>query len=375
MILCALFAIHPQCAIIPAMSDQTPNENRPGSRVSVISTVWNESRSIARLLNSLTAQTRPPDEIVICDGGSTDDTVTQIEAFAQNSPVPIRLLVRPGANISAGRNAAIEAATGDVIAVTDAGVRLSPQWLEKIVAPFEDPEIQTVAGFFVPDPQTTFEMAMGATVLPTLPEIVPDKFLPSSRSVAFRKSAWEAVGGYPEWLDYCEDVIYDFQLRDRYGPFVFAPEAVVHFRPRSNLTVFWRQYYHYSRGDGKADLFRRRHVIRYGTYLVVMPVIAVLGALFSPWWLLLYLGTIPAMFLTGWRRLARADDSSLAQKLRAALWVPVIRVTGDLAKMVGYPVGLVWRWRHRANSELHWKKSLLSCPEPASAGSSRKFSL
>jgi glycosyltransferase involved in cell wall biosynthesis len=346
------------------------------SQVSVAITTYNESASIDRLLASLTTQTRPPDEVVICDGGSTDDTVAQIEAFAKTSPVPIRLLGSPGANISTGRNVAIEASTGDIIAVTDAGVRLDPRWLENIVAPFEkDAQTQTVAGFFVPDPQTTFETAMGATVLPTLPEIDPAKFLPSSRSVAFRKSAWTAVGGYPEWLDYCEDVIYDFQLRDRYGAFVFAPQAVVHFRPRSNLRAFWRQYYNYSRGDGKADLFRKRHAIRYTTYLVVIPVIAALAALFSPWWLLLYLGTIPAMFRTGWRRLARVEDLGPVQKLLAALWVPVIRITGDLAKMAGYPAGLIWRWQRRTRSELRWKSGLLSNPEPASAGSSRRFAL
>jgi hypothetical protein len=36
-----------------------------------------------------------------------------------------------------------------------------------------------------------------------------------------------------------------------------------------------------------------------------------------------------------------------ARKLQAALWSPVIRVTGDIAKMLGYPVGLWWRWRER----------------------------
>ncbi|MCP4542895.1 MAG: glycosyltransferase [Chloroflexi bacterium] len=345
------------------------------SKVSVISTVWNEQESIGGLLHSLTTQTRPPDEVVICDGGSTDDTVARISDFAKDSPVPIRLLVRVGANISAGRNVAIEAATGDVIAVTDAGVRLSPLWLEKIVEPFEDPKTQTVGGFFIPDPQTTFETAMGATVLPQLSEIDPEKFLPSSRSVAFRKSAWATAGGYPEWLDYCEDLIYDFQLRDQHGPFHFAPEAIVHFRPRSSLRAFFTQYYRYARGDGKADLFRKRHAVRYGTYLVAVPCIVALAALLGPWWLALYLGTIPAMFLTGWRRLARADDLSLVQKLQAAPWVPVIRVTGDLAKMAGYPAGLIWRWNRRTRSEVHWQGNLISQPEPASAGSSRKFAL
>lgn len=311
--------------------------------VSVVFTVLNEAGSLPRLLDSLAAQTRPPDEVIVCDGGSTDGTLPLLEA---ESRLSLRLVQRPGANISQGRNAAIEAATGEVIAVTDAGVRLSPQWLEKLVAPFENVETQTVAGFFRPDPHTVFETAMGATVLPELQEINPARFLPSSRSVAFRKSAWAAAGGYPEWLDYCEDLILDFRLRDLYGPFVFVPEALVHFRPRSNLRAFFGQYYRYARGDGKAALWRKRHAIRYLTYLVAVPLIAVAGALVSPWWWTLYLAGIPGMFWAGWQRLARMwGDLSPAQKFQAAMWAPVIRVTGDVAKMIGYPVGVLWRWR------------------------------
>ncbi len=315
-------------------------------RVSVVVTVLNEASSLPRLLDSLSAQTRLPDEVVICDGGSTDGTLPLLEAEGR---LPLRVIQRPGTNISQGRNAAIETATGEVIAVTDAGVRLTLQWLEKIVAPFEDAGTQAVAGFFRPDPRTVFETAMGATVLPELREINPVHFNPSSRSVAFRKSAWAAVGGYPEWLDYCEDLIFDFRLRERYGPFVFAPEALVHFRPRPSLSAFFVQYYRYGRGDGKADLWRGRHAIRYLTYLVAAPLIAAAGAWLSPWWWALYLIGIPGMFWVGWRRLARAwDGLSLAQKLQAALWVPLIRVTGDVAKMVGYPMGVWWRWHHRA---------------------------
>ncbi|HET89501.1 MAG TPA: glycosyltransferase [Chloroflexi bacterium] len=322
-------------------------------RVSVVATVLNEAASLRRLLDSLVAQTRPPDEVVVCDGGSTDGTVQLLEEAAAD--LNLRVVQRTGANISQGRNAAIEAATGEIIAVTDAGVRLSPGWLEEIVAPFErDEGAQAVAGFFVPDPQTVFEMAMGATVLPQVQEIAPQRFLPSSRSVAFRKAVWEAVGGYPEWLDYCEDLIFDFRVRERYGPFIFAPQAIVHFRPRPNLRAFFLQYYRYARGDGKADLWRRRHAIRYLTYLAAGPLIALAGAMTSPWWWALYVIAGPGMFGAGWRRLATMwGESSLGQKLEAALWVPVIRVVGDVAKMMGYPVGLWWRWRHRAHIGSH----------------------
>jgi glycosyltransferase involved in cell wall biosynthesis len=314
-------------------------------RVSVVVTVLNEAHGLPGLLDSLAAQTRMPDEVVICDGGSTDATLALLQAETR---LPLEVVHRPGGNISQGRNVAIEAANGDVIVVTDAGVRLDPRWLESIVAPFENADTQIVAGSFVPDPQTVFETAMGATVLPEPREIKLDRFLPSSRSVAFRKNAWAAVGGYPEWLDYCEDLVFDIRLCTRYGSFVFVPEATVRFRPRASLRAFFVQYYRYARGDGKADLWRKRHAIRYLTYLVAVPFVAAAGAAVNPWWWALYLVSIPGMFWTGWRRLVRMwGGLGQTEKLKAALWVPVIRVTGDLAKMAGYPVGLWWRWRHR----------------------------
>lgn len=314
--------------------------------VSLIATVLNEGDSIRQLMESIAQQSRLPDEVVICDGGSADHTVDVIQSYADH--LPLRVVVRPGANISAGRNAAIAAASHDVIAVTDAGVRLDPRWLERITAPFDDPSCHVVAGFFVPDPHTPFEVAMGATVLPELQDINPQTFMPSSRSVAFRREAVERVGGYPEWLDFCEDLILDFRLDAHCGPFCFAPDAIAYFRPRSTLRAFARQYYQYARGDGKANLFTRRHLIRYGTYLVAGPALLALATRRSPWWLLGLAAGAAAMVATPYRRLANQWHSlSAAGKTAAAAWVPVIRVAGDLAKMAGYPVGRLWRARNR----------------------------
>jgi glycosyltransferase involved in cell wall biosynthesis len=325
-------------------------------KVSVIVTVLNEGPAIRRLMDSLGAQTRPPDEVVVCDGGSTDDTLAVLREY--QSRLPLRVIVRPGANISQGRNEAIAAASGDVIASTDAGVWLEPAWLEALVAPLQaDSALPAVAGWFVADPQTSFELAMGATVLPHQDEIDPDQFLPSSRSVAFRKSAWQAAGGYPEWLDYCEDLIFDFWLRAQGGSIPFAPAAVAHFRPRSSLRAFWLQYFRYARGDGKADLWRGRHAVRYATYLLAGPWLLT-RALRGKWWAMWALVAGAAAYLrTPYWRLVRVwRPLRPSARAQAAAWVPLIRVVGDVAKMVGYPVGLVWRWRNRHRAEVHWRR-------------------
>jgi glycosyltransferase involved in cell wall biosynthesis len=317
--------------------------------VSVIATVLNEGTSIVRLLDSLALQSCPPDQVIIVDGGSSDDTVAVIEQYASTGKLALTVLSRPGTNISQGRNVAIEAAEGEAIAVTDAGVLLTRDWLRELTEPFEDPNVQVVSGVFVPDPQTTFELALGATVLPALSDIDPERFLPSSRSVAFRKSAWQAIGGYPEWLDYCEDLVFDLSLRERYGRFVFAPRAAVRFRPRSSMRAFFLQYYRYARGDGKADLWRKRHAIRYLTYLGAAPGLLFLAWWHSPLWLLGLLAGAAAYTFVPYRRLGRTmRDLPWGQRLRAMALVPCIRLVGDVAKMLGYAVGWAWRVRHRS---------------------------
>ncbi|MDI7277423.1 MAG: glycosyltransferase family 2 protein, partial [Anaerolineae bacterium] len=177
------------------------------------------------------------------------------------------------------------------------------------------------------------------------------------RSIAYRKAAWEAVGGYPEWLDYCEDLVFDLRLRAAGYRFAFAPEARVAFGPRAGLRAFARQYYRYARGDGKADLWRRRHAARYLTYLAVAPGLLVLSASVSPWWMLGLLAGAAAMLRTPYRRLIDLwGDLSPGARLQALAWVPVIRVTGDLAKMAGYPAGWAWRLARRGSTELHWRQ-------------------
>lgn len=332
-------------------------------------TVLNEASTVGHLLDDLLAQDQPAAEIVVVDGGSTDETAAIVRQRG------VRLIVEPGANISRGRNRAIAAAQHDIVAVTDAGVRLKTDWLRLIVAPLREGTAEVVAGFFEPDPHSLFEAAMGATVLPALADVDPATFLPSSRSIAFRREAWQRVGGYPEWLDYCEDLIFDLKLRSTLGiRMAFEPCAVVRFRPRSNLRAFFRQYYRYARGDGKADLWRKRHALRYASYAYLLVVLALSPRrlrnphLTSPasgrgivlrWPAVLAAATLggAGMYLRGpVRRLLASRGAGagggdcppkLLEWLSMLALVPVIRLTGDVAKMAGYPAGWLWRISRR----------------------------
>ncbi|HYY89262.1 MAG TPA: glycosyltransferase [Chloroflexota bacterium] len=308
--------------------------------MSLVATVRDELATIDALLASVGAQTRPPDEVVIADGGSRDGTRERLAEWSDR--LPIKVVDAPGSTIARGRNLAIRAARGDLIAVTDAGVRLEPTWLAALLAR-RAPDVDVVSGFFSPDPRSVFERALGATVLPVLADVSPARFLPSSRSVLFRRVAWECVGGYPEWLDYGEDLVFDLALRRAGCRFAFAPDALVWFRPRGSLRSFFRQYFQYARGDGKADLWRGRHAVRYATYITACILLAggrrqLLGRL-----VVLGLGGL-AYTRRPYQRLApQLRAMSAGNAIYAVGLVPVIRLVGDVAKMLGYPVGVWWR--------------------------------
>lgn len=317
------------------------------SLVSLICTVRDEADNIAALLDSMLAQTRPADEIVVNDCGSRDTTAGIVEGYIAAGHA-IRL-VRGGHNIPSGRNNAIRHAQGALIASTDAGLTLDPRWLERIVAPLEQGVADVVGGFFRPMPRSLFELALGATNYREPHEIDGEHFLPFGQSMAFRKAAWEHVGGYPEWASHCEDLLFDMALKRAGYRFAFAPDALVLFRPRASFWLFARQYFLYARGDGVANLWLGRHIIRYATYIAAASMLA--GARRRPWLMGgLALG-IAAYTRAPLRRLrTRAPALAPGELATVAALIPAIRLVGDLAKMAGYPVGVL---RRRRTPELH----------------------
>jgi cellulose synthase/poly-beta-1,6-N-acetylglucosamine synthase-like glycosyltransferase len=300
-------------------------------KVSLIATVLNADEHVGAFLDSIAAQSRAPDEVVIVDGGSSDGTLALLHAAEG-----ITVVEAPGANIARGRNVAIANASHEAIAVADADCAYGPGWLAALVAPLEA-GADVAMGVTEPVVETLLDACVASLSAQLDPAAIDAAtFMPSARSVAFRREAIDAVGGYPEWLPIGEDMWVDHRWRERSFDMRLEPDAVAGWRPRRTLTQIWTQYMRYARGDGQAGMHVERHLLRAGVYVGL---VAALGSR-RTWPKLLVLGAGVAYAREPVRRARRrAPDRALA----ATALTPVLLAFTDMAKLCGYALGVADR--------------------------------
>jgi len=234
------------------------------NKISLVITARNEIRVARQLISDIQNQQRMPDEIIIVDTGSHDGTLELLQHLAVESDIPMQVISEPGGNIARGRNVGILAAQYSLIAVTDFGCQIPSEWLEALVAPFEDDrDIQVVAGRYDavgPDGKPT-RWLLGRT----LSQIDPQTHLPSGVSIAFHKDVWQQVNGYPEWLTLTgEDTYFAFELRRTTMHWAFVPDAFVRWEAPTKACQYFQKAYRWSIGDGESGT--NAFTYRYAAY-------------------------------------------------------------------------------------------------------------
>ena len=117
--------------------------------VSVIVPVRNDAAGLATLLPALLAQTYPRErtEILVVDNGSTDESRAVAERFEAEHPGLIRVLVEDRvASSYAARNAGLRAASGQMLAFTDADCTPDPDWIAAGVRALQDSPADLAGG-------------------------------------------------------------------------------------------------------------------------------------------------------------------------------------------------------------------------------------
>jgi glycosyltransferase involved in cell wall biosynthesis len=128
--------LHRSCGVFPPVP----------LRVSVIVPNYRHAPYLEDRLGSIFRQTIAPHEIIVLDDASPDDSIAVIERLMPSSPVPIRLLVNEANSGSTFRQwiKGIEIASGDVIWLAESDDSCHPEFLERLLPEFFDPEVALV---------------------------------------------------------------------------------------------------------------------------------------------------------------------------------------------------------------------------------------
>jgi glycosyltransferase involved in cell wall biosynthesis len=108
-------------------------------KISIALCTYNGSKYLASQLESYLAQSQPPDEVVVCDDCSRDETVLMLNEFAGRAPFPMRIFVNEQ-NIGSTKNfeKAISRCSGDIIFLSDQDDVWAPDKIERVANEFNN---------------------------------------------------------------------------------------------------------------------------------------------------------------------------------------------------------------------------------------------
>jgi rhamnosyltransferase len=222
----------------------------PTSRISVVIPVLNAGRYLPTLIPAIFAQ-QPvaPDEVILVDSNSTDDTVAVAATFDRVRVVPAGKFSHGGA-----RNLGVREAGGEIVVLmTQDAVPKGNDWLEKLLIPFEDPQVAATYSRQVPYPDANpMERYFLATHFPAGLAVrrqkeghralhLGDVFF-SNVSAAFRR---KALLEYPfdETLIMSEDQQVSRDLLQAGYAVVYQPSSIVTHSHNYTLGVVFRRYF------------------------------------------------------------------------------------------------------------------------------------
>ena len=170
---------------------------------------------------------------------------------------------------------------------------------------------------------------------------MPDKidknnFLPSSRSVAFRKTAWTSINGYPENLDTCEDLVFDKKLKQSGFKFFFAQEALVYWPQRHNFMQAFKQFFAYAMGDGLAGYFRSQTPFLFLRYIIAICLVVLALIIKSN-----YLSEFIFICLLLYIAWAIQKNYKYVRSYKALFYLPMLQFISDFAVLLGTSIGIL----------------------------------
>lgn len=216
--------------------------------ISVIIPSCNAGEYLQPLLSRLREQTLPPDEILVVDSASTDGTA----ALAESLGARVISIPRESFDHGGTRHMAAMEARGDVLLfLTQDAMPADDSYIRNLVAPFQDDAVAAVGGRQVArEDARPFEKEVRAFNYPAesrvwdasaISERGVKAFFISDVCAAYRRSAYEAVGGFRRPLMTNEDMLMAAALLDAGWKLAYQAEAAVYHSHRFTLSQEYRR--------------------------------------------------------------------------------------------------------------------------------------
>jgi cellulose synthase/poly-beta-1,6-N-acetylglucosamine synthase-like glycosyltransferase len=226
--------------------------------ISVIVPAYNAAARLPDCLVALQRQTCPPEEIIVVDDGSKDETVAVARSYG------VQVIEQNHLGAPSARNLGLQQMRGDVVLFTDADCEPIPNWISEMVRPLSDPDVAGVKGSY-----RTYQRQVVARLAQCefeerydLLERFPSIDFVDSYSAAFRVAALREVGGFAPDLLGDEDGDLSYRLVRRGFRLVFNRRAIVYHRHPVTWGDYWRRKFW--RGYWRTVVFRLhpRKVVR-----------------------------------------------------------------------------------------------------------------
>ena len=252
--------------------------------VSVVVVTYNSAGTVGETLDSLSAQTYDDYEVIVVDGGSSDDTAAVVAEY------DARWIRADGATIGACRNRGIDAASGEYVAFTDSDCAVPPEWLAAHVDRLSSADDERVIGVggpnraFPGDPpfahlvgsiQGTILGSGGSPQSHAIDRVRPVESV-AACNVCYDAAVFERYR-FDDEINVGEDAEFHYRLARDGHRFLFDPDIAVSHHLSATLGAFSRKSRSY--GYAMARIQRRhRRVIRWYSGL---PSLAIGGGLLA----------------------------------------------------------------------------------------------
>ena len=208
---------------------------------SVIIPVYNGAQTLPACLQALQQQNRPPEEIIVVDDGSTDQSVAIANEFE------VRVVSQPNAGPAVARNLGARLAKGDILLFTDADCAPAVDWTEQMLAPFTDSSVAGAKGVYRTEQQALVARFVQQEYQDRYDRMAGQASIDfvDTYSAAYRRTVFLVAGGFDTRFPTAsvEDQELSFRLAEQGQRLVYLPEAIVYHQHDQTIGEYFRRKY------------------------------------------------------------------------------------------------------------------------------------